>query len=177
MAVSVDGVPVGIAGLEGVAELYAAQAARVRCLVGAGVRAPEPVIEDACQFAWSRLILHRARIRPETATAWVVRTAIHEALKLTRRGGRDLSLDALAEDAGELGEPSAVAAPVLLEELVEHRARLESIRMLPERQQRLVWLQGLGLSYSEMAGHTGDSRRTVERQLLRAKQTLARYAA
>jgi RNA polymerase sigma factor (sigma-70 family) len=177
MAVSVDGVPVGITSLEDVAELYAAQAARVRCLVSAGVRAPEAVVEDACQFAWSRLILHRARVRPETATAWVVRTAIHEAFKLTRRRGRDLSLDALTEEAGELGEPSAVATSGPLEELVEHRARLESLRILPERQQRLVWLQGLGLSYAEMAGQTGDSRRTVERQLLRAKQALARYAA
>ena len=94
-----------------------------------------------------------------------------------RRRGRDLSLEALVEDAGDVGEPSAVATPALLEELVEQRARLESIRILPERQQRLVWLQGLGLSYAEMAGETGDSRRTVERQLLRAKQTLARHAA
>ena len=47
-----------------------------------------------------------------------------------------------------------------------------TIGHLPPRQQRLVWLQGLGLTYEEMAGYTGASTRTVERQLLRAKRTL-----
>ena len=35
-----------------------------------------------------------------------------------------------------------------------------------------MWLAGLGLSYAEMADYTHASRRTVERQLLRAKHTL-----
>jgi DNA-directed RNA polymerase specialized sigma24 family protein len=89
------------------------------------------------------------------------------------REGRELSLDALAEEAGDQAAPSA---PALLDQLIEQRARLESIRILPERQQRLVWLQGLGLTYTEMAGQTGATRRTVERQLLRAKRTLATQA-
>jgi DNA-binding CsgD family transcriptional regulator len=38
------------------------------------------------------------------------------------------------------------------------------------RQQRLVWLQAAGLSYVEMAAYTGDSVRTVERQVLRAAE-------
>jgi RNA polymerase sigma factor (sigma-70 family) len=100
-----------------------------------------------------------------------VRTAIREALKQMRRDARALSLDELTEDAG------SPATPALLDELVEQRARLESIRILPERQQRLVWLQGLGMSYTEMAGETGTTRRTVERQLLRARRTLAEQPA
>ena len=35
-----------------------------------------------------------------------------------------------------------------------------------------MWLQGFGLSYSEIAAYTGDTRRTVERQLMRAKRAL-----
>jgi len=35
-----------------------------------------------------------------------------------------------------------------------------------------MWLQGSGLSYREMAHHTGDTSRTVERQLLRARQAV-----
>ncbi|HEX3833358.1 MAG TPA: sigma-70 family RNA polymerase sigma factor [Solirubrobacteraceae bacterium] len=155
--------------LDEVAELFAEQASRVRRLVRAGVRAPEPLVEDACQLAWVRLFQHRARVRRDTATAWLVRTAIREALKQMHRVGRELSLEALAETAGE-DPPSA---PALLDDLIDHRARLEAIRILPERQQRLVWLQGLGLTYTEMAGQTGTTRRTVERQLLRAKRTLA----
>jgi RNA polymerase sigma factor (sigma-70 family) len=159
-----------VATLEEVAELFADQASRVRRLVRAGVRAPEPTVEDACQLAWVRLFQRRACVRRDTATAWLVRTAIREAVKQMHREGRDLSLDALAEEAGDQAAPSA---PALLDELLEQRARLESIRILPERQQRLVWLQGLGLTYTEMAGQTGATRRTVERQLLRAKRTLA----
>ncbi|MGI8712041.1 MAG: RNA polymerase sigma factor [Solirubrobacteraceae bacterium] len=163
----------GFQSVDEVAELYAQQAVRVRRLVRGAVRAPEPVIEDACQFAWSRLIHHRASVQRGAAPSWLVRTAIREVFKLLRRGRREMSLDVLD---GESGDGPVNATPVL-EELVEQRARLESIRALPERQQRLVWLQGIGLTYTEMAGHTGDSRRTVERQLLRAKHRLERNAA
>jgi RNA polymerase sigma factor (sigma-70 family) len=159
-----------LASLDEVAELFATEALRVRRMVGAGVRASEPLVEDACQLAWVRLFQCRARVRRDTATAWLVRTAIREAVKLIRRDGRELSLDALTDEAGDRPAPST---PALLDELVEQRARLASIRILPERQQRLVWLQGLGLTYAEMAGQTGTTRRTVERQLLRAKRTLA----
>jgi RNA polymerase sigma factor (sigma-70 family) len=160
-----------------VAALYAAQAGRVRHSVRASVRAPDPVIEDACQFAWSRLVLHRGRVRPETASAWLVTTAIHEAFKLLRREAREVSLEGLLERAGEAGWLGPTPAVTSLEEVVQRRARLESIGSLPERQQRLVWLQGLGFSYDEMAGETGDTPRTVERQLQRARRSLARAAA
>lgn len=156
-----------------VAELFAEQASRVRRLVRAEVRAPEPLVEDACQLAWVRLFQRRARVRRDTATAWLVRTAIREAVKQLHRDAREVSLEALAEQAGDRPAPST---PALLDELVEQRARLEAIRILPERQQRLVWLQGLGLTYTEMAGQTGATPRTVERQLLRAKRTLASQA-
>lgn len=162
-----------LADLEDVAGLYAEQAARVRRLVGAAVRAPEAVIEDACQIAWSRLICHRERVHRQTAPAWVLRTAIREAIKLQRPSERELPLESLEVPAGALGDP----APDLLDRLMEHRERLDAIRMLPERQRRLVWMQGLGLTYAEIASRTGDSRRTVERQLLRAKHTLERRAA
>jgi RNA polymerase sigma factor (sigma-70 family) len=162
-----------VGSLEEVAELFAEQASRVRRLVRAGVRAPEPLVEDACQLAWVRLFQHRARVRRDTATAWLVRTAIREAMKQMHRVARELSLDALSEEPGDRPAPST---PALLDDLMEQRERLEAIRILPERQQRLVWLQGLGLTYTEMAGQTGTTRRTVERQLLRARRTLATQA-
>ncbi|HEY3727489.1 MAG TPA: sigma-70 family RNA polymerase sigma factor [Solirubrobacteraceae bacterium] len=152
-----------------VAELYAALAGRLRQIVGCRVQASDPVIEDACQFAWSRLIHHRGRVQRETALGWLVTTAVREVFKLTRNGCRELSLDELAE------HPRAPVVPSV-SELAEQRARLDTIRALPERQQRLVWLQGLGLSYDEMAGYTGATPRTVERQLLRAKRALREAA-
>ncbi len=160
-----------LADISAVAELYAARAERVRHLVRRGVHAPEPVIEDACQFAWSRLLHHRRRVRRHGAQAWLVTTATHEAVKLLRAQSRDVSLESVIESEGE--RPPFVT-PTAIDDLVAHRDRLAAIGELPERQQRLVWLQGLGLSYAEIAAVSGESARTVERQLLRAKRGLRR---
>jgi RNA polymerase sigma factor (sigma-70 family) len=172
MAATIDSETTDDGALD-VAQLYATHAGRLCQTVRRGVRAPEPVIEDACQFAWSRLFHHRTRVQHEAALAWLVKTAVHEAYKLLRREGRELSLDALLEHAGET---PPLRPGMAVDELVELRARLEAIRCLPERQQRLVWLQGLGLTYAEMAGETGATTRTVERQLLRARRALVSAA-
>jgi RNA polymerase sigma factor (sigma-70 family) len=171
--------------LDDVARLYVEEAISVRRIVRMSVTAPPAVIEDACQVAWTRLLIHRARLRRDSARAWLVRVAIHETIRSIERARRERSLEALLENGGR-SAPSGVAdadgemtlsTPALIEDLVEQKNRLESIQSLPERQRRLVWLQGLGLSYREMAGETGMTRRTVERQLIRARSSLAEAAA
>jgi RNA polymerase sigma factor (sigma-70 family) len=153
--------------------LYRSLSPRLERIVRTDVRASDPVIEDACQFAWSRLVHHAGRVRHETALSWLATTAIHEAFKLIRRQDRELSLDAAVEQAGDAvlaaGAPSSA-------ELFENRERLQAIRSLPERQQRVLWLHALGLSYTEIAIYTGWTPRTVERQLLRAKRTMRTLA-
>jgi RNA polymerase sigma factor (sigma-70 family) len=169
--------------LDAVARLYAEEAVRVRRIVRMSVTAPPAVIEDACQVAWSRLLIHRARLRRESARAWLVRVAVREAVKSIQRERRERSLEALLEQggrsvaSGSTDTGMTLPTPALIEDLVEQKHRLESIRLLPERQRRLVWLQGLGLSYREMAGETGMTRRTVERQLMRARSSLAKAGA
>lgn len=162
-------------GLEEIGELYTEFASHIRQIVRAQVRAPDPVIEDACQIAWSRLLGRRPEIRREVILGWLVTTANREALRLLRHGRRELPLDELGEGA----EPSArmaLCSPAA-DEIVAQRSRLDAIRALPRRQQRLVWLQGFGLSYREMAGYTASTPRTVERQLLRAKRALRAASA
>ena len=169
--------------LDDVARLYAEEAVRVRRIVRMSVTAPPAVIEDACQVAWCRLLIHRARLRRESARAWLVRVAVREAVKSIQRERRERSLEALLEQGGRSAARGSaqtgmtLPAPALIDDLVEQKHRLESIRALPERQRRLVWLQGLGLSYREMAGETGMTRRTVERQLMRARSSLAKAGA
>jgi RNA polymerase sigma factor (sigma-70 family) len=169
--------------LDDVARFYVEESVRVRRIVRMSVTAPPAVIEDACQVAWSRLLIHRARLRRESARAWLIRVAIREAVKSIQRERRERSLEALLEQgggsaAGDSADPGmTLPTPALVEDLVEQKTRLESIRALPERQRRLVWLQGLGLSYREMAGETGMTRRTVERQLMRARSSLAEAGA
>ena len=159
--------------VEEVADLYASQSVRVRRLVRLDVQGPDALVEDACQVAWMRLVDHRRRVRRDTAARWVVRVAVNEGRRQLRRGGRCVSLDALTDDVGDVPLPT----PDLIEDLAERRERLAAIRALPLRQQRLVWLQGLGFSYAEMAGETGDTRRTVDRQLSRARHTLGEAQA
>jgi len=150
-------------------QAYRVLAARLEQIVRFDVRAPDPVIEDACQFAWSRLIDYADRVRHEAVLSWLVKTAVHEAFKLTRRTNRCLSLEAALETGDDGLLTAATPGP---EELLEHRERLAGIRDLPARQQRFLWLQGLGLSYAEIALHIGCTERTVERQLLRAKRRI-----
>ena len=152
-----------------IAELYGQLSKRLERIVGRDVRAPAPVIEDACQFAWVTLVSHRDRVRQATTLPWLVKTAQHEAFKLIRRDGRDHSLEATLEAAGDA--PLRLTAPDPHELAVAHD-RLGLLDNLPSRQQRLLWLQGFGLSYAEMAERTGDTTRTVERQLLRARQAV-----
>jgi RNA polymerase sigma factor (sigma-70 family) len=169
--------------LDDVTRLYVDEAVSVRRIVQMNVMASPAVIEDACQVAWTRLLIHRARLRRESARAWLVRVAVREAIKSIQRERREGSLEALLEQGGRSASDGSADAgltrptPTLIEDLVEQKNRLDSIQALPERQRRLVWLQGLGLSYREMAGHTGMTRRTVERQLIRAHSSLAKQAA
>ena len=153
------------AGIGDVGELYGLLAGRLEQIVRLDVRAPEVVIEDACQFAWSRLLHHRDRVHRETVLSWLARTAVHEAFKLSRRDRREASLD----DTPAAGLESG-ATPV---EVIERRERLAELGRLPERQQRALWLHALGLSYAEIARHEACTIRTVERQLLRARQGIS----
>jgi RNA polymerase sigma factor (sigma-70 family) len=139
-----------VGGAGDVGELYGSLAGRLQQIVRLDVRAPDAVIEDACQVAWFRLLHHSHRVHRETVLAWLATTAAREALRLLRRDGRP-------------GTPH---------ELIERRERLHEVERLPERQQRVVWLHALGLSYAEIALHEGCTRRTVDRQLLRARHAL-----
>jgi RNA polymerase sigma factor (sigma-70 family) len=156
-----------------VAELYRELSERLEQIVRFDSRAPESVVEEACQVAWGRLMDHRDRVRRESVLSWLARTAVREALRLRRRAGRCLPLELT------LQEEPAVDAVTLPgpDELFERRERLASIRQLPERQQRVLWLHALGLTYVEIARYTGYTTRTVERQLLRARHAARKAAA
>jgi RNA polymerase sigma factor (sigma-70 family) len=169
MAVAANLDPVTGARPNDVGELYRTLSGRLEQIVRFDVRAPDAVIEEACQFAWTRFVDHADRVRHEAVLSWLVTTAVREAFKLIRRGNRFVSLDAVVERGGETVAAAAAPGP---DELIEQRERLRALAQLSERQQRLVWLHALGLSYNEIALYTGCTPRTVERQLLRAKRRL-----
>jgi DNA-directed RNA polymerase specialized sigma24 family protein len=170
------GRPADAIGLEGIDALYRALARRVQQIVRGGVDAPEVVIEDACAFAWSRLAFRAAHVRREAALRWLVATAVHEACRLVRREGRELSLELLIEERGE-GVVAGTRVCVGADEVLARREKIGLASQLPDRQRRLLWLHSLGLSYAETAAAAGCTPRTVERQLLRARRTMRTLAA
>jgi DNA-directed RNA polymerase specialized sigma24 family protein len=157
-----------------VAELYRSLASQLARIVKLDTEAPDPVVEDACQTAWDRLIGEAPAPRRECALSWLVTTAVREANRLAHRDDREPPVSE-AGAALMTRDHGVAAAPC--DDVVQRREQLTLVRHLPERQQRLLWLQALGLSYDEMAVYTGCTRRTVERQLLRGRQRLRAMAA
>jgi RNA polymerase sigma factor (sigma-70 family) len=156
------------------AQLYRSLALRLEQTVRGRVVAPREVIEDACHHAWTQLINHGENVSRETTFGWLTTTAIRHAWKLNRREHRELSLEAAAEKLGELPLPSPLPGPSQQLELQE---QLRELGDLPERQRRFIWLRAAGLSYVEMAAHTGDTVRTVERQIGRATERIRQLEA
>jgi RNA polymerase sigma factor (sigma-70 family) len=150
------------------ADLYRRLAPRVHAVVRRQINGSEELVEDACHTAWVKFIERSEQIGRQGTLTWLVRTAIRDAYKLSHREHRDLSLDG---PKAVLDQPSAGTKPDPVKH-AEHRERLALTKQLRERQQRLLWLQAIGLSYTEIAAATGDSLRTVERQLLRAQAQL-----
>jgi RNA polymerase sigma factor (sigma-70 family) len=159
-------IPVGSGDL---GELYVELARSLEQIVRREVRASAPLIEDACQFAWWRLVVHAHRVQRKAALSWLAKTAVREALKLIRREERDLSLDARLEGIDDAGLLARSPGP---DEVAEQRAKLELLGVLPVRQRMVLVLQAAGFSYDETAACRGMSRRTVERQIMRGRQEL-----
>jgi RNA polymerase sigma factor (sigma-70 family) len=154
--------------LQGDAEsLYRLHHVRLVWAVRASVKAPTETIEDACSFAWLQLM----RTEPEGGPklfAWLRTVAIHEAIRLAKRDAHFGNNDA---------EQNVDARLIDLNTAVEARETARAIGSLRERQRRILLLHLAGYSYKEIAEHTGDTVRTVERQLLRGRQRLRGYAA
>jgi RNA polymerase sigma factor (sigma-70 family) len=152
-------------------ETYARLAPRLHRIVGRNVQAPECLIEDACQIAWGRWVVHRDEVPPGSMLRWLATTATREALHLVRYQSRLVSLEAHLDKGGELVEfPVRNPGP---DQVAEFRTRLAEVRRLPGRQQTAVWLQGFGFNYREIASRTGSTRRIVERDLMKARRALA----
>ncbi len=151
-----------------VIRLYGAFNRQLTQIVRATTRGPRPVIEDACQVAWTGLICPGQRVEQRSARAWLIRTAIREALRLMRLEDREASLERALEEQLHL-QPSTDAG---LEEVAFRREQVHGVRLLSVRQQRLVWLRALGFSYEEMAAYENCTNRTIRRQLERAQRRL-----
>lgn len=141
-------------------------------ILATNLKASDWVIDDACQTAWGSLLVHRGEVALGGELGWLSTTATRAALRSMRR-------ERMLEPTDEMPDPVSLddhrVAPGP-EDTFQLHERLAEIRRLPLRQQRVVLLQGFGYDYVEIAAATGETRRTVARQLMRARQRLARLA-
>jgi RNA polymerase sigma factor (sigma-70 family) len=153
-------------------DLYAELQPQLVRILSSNVRAPQWVIDEACQSAWSAFLLsHRGEVEPGAELGWLSTAATRVALRVLRaeRARRRCEGPPLTGGWAELLSVGPEGEP---EHRVELRERLAEVYRLPERQRRLVMLHGFGYEYEEIAAATGETRRTVQRQLARARQRL-----
>jgi DNA-directed RNA polymerase specialized sigma24 family protein len=140
--------------------------------VGCAVSAPRALIEDACQTAW--LILLRRQPARERVFAWLRTVAIHEAYRLSRVERREARLDAPISSDGALLGHERVEDPracwIRIWRRGWHSRASPSFRRASAGCSRCR----AGFTYRETADITGDSVRTVDRQLRRAHACVAR---
>lgn len=157
-----------------VSELYSDLQPRLVRILAGNLQPPSWVIDEACQTAWSSLLEHRDTVVSGGELGWLVTTATRAALRLLR-------CERVAESRVEPPAPLRLddfrAPQPEPDQRLELRERLGEVRRLPVRQQRVVMLHGFGYEYDEIAAVTGETRRTVARQLARARQQLRRAAA
>ena len=146
-----------------IAAYFAANATAPERTVARHVVATDEIVEDACSIAWSKL-LRRPDIHLGTdGFWWLYRVATREVWRLTNQARRERGLS--AQDDGPAVDADVAAT-------VERHLMLRGLHELPERQARLLFLHGCGFTYAEIAGLTGATRRTVDRQLRRARERL-----
>jgi RNA polymerase sigma factor (sigma-70 family) len=140
---------------------------RLRNHVARVVRTSRANVEDACSFAFLQLLRHQPG--REHVYGWLLRTATREAIKLDQRARRAVPLPHGSDDHGGREPFDERARPEV--ELLAAREAVAAAGMTA-REWRIVGLHAAGLSYTEVSRVTGDSERTVQRQLLRGRHKL-----
>ena len=141
--------------------LFASHARQLQAVVSRRVRTSRANVEDACGFAWLQLV--RNQPEPAIAFPWLCTTAVREAIKLDRRARQVVALDDVVEVATD-PFPGRV-------ELIAAGEQMRAAGLRP-REGRLLGLRVAGYGRREIAELTGDSCRTVDRQLVRAQRRL-----
>lgn len=162
--------------------LYREHASHLRRAVARNATTSAQTIEDACSYAWQRLL----EVQPERTPhifGWLRTVATHEAWRLMRRDrrGEPQSLDHALQITTGGAEPHAdgslhdvVADPRLdPERTVEAREALRAVARLPERKRTILGLQVAGMKYAEITAITGEDTKGIDRQLRRARLRLA----
>jgi DNA-directed RNA polymerase specialized sigma24 family protein len=164
-----------------IANFYADQAHDLRHVVASRARnAPAATIEDACHFAWTRLL-----VRPDVALDhrgfwWLATVAIHEAWRLASTIRESPVGAYLPDDDPAVTMPERPAdLPDTLERVIareQHARRVGDLRLVKPRERRDLYLKALGYSYNEIAERTGSTYTAVDRHIKEGRARLRKLA-
>jgi len=121
--------------------------------------------EDLAQEAFARAVVHK----PENARGWLFIVAANMARDEARRAARERRHLTLLTAESQDGTPTSDEVFQEEQERVQVRAALEQ---LTPRDREVLLLWDSGLSYSEIAGHTGLAPGAVGTTLARARRRL-----
>ncbi|HEY3188578.1 MAG TPA: sigma factor-like helix-turn-helix DNA-binding protein [Solirubrobacteraceae bacterium] len=124
---------------------FAANSIALERTVARHVVASAAIIEDACSVAWSKLLRRPDIHLGSDGFWWLYRVAVREVWRLTSEARRVSSLDT------DLVAHDDVASTA------ERRHTLRALDELPERQARILLLQGCGFTYAEIARMTAEA--------------------
>ncbi len=121
--------------------------------------------EDLAQEAFARALVHK----PENARGWLFIVAANMARDDARRAARERRHLTLLRTEPQESAPAADAALQAESERARVRAALDQ---LTPRDREVLLLWDGGLSYEEIAAHTGLARSAVGTTLARARRRL-----
>lgn len=151
---------------EQIAAFYAVHRDHLLHTVEREVFAAPTLVEDACQFAWMQLLRHPAVAVDRRGFWWLHRVAVREAWRIAKWNRHTVTLHAPASDLDVETIPlDYLASHDDVPLMVERREQLRVVDQLPSRQRRVIVMRAMGLKYAEIARITGETQRSVERQL------------
>ena len=121
--------------------------------------------EDLAQEAFARAVVHK----PENARGWLFIVAANMARDEARRAARERRHLTLLTAESQEGAPASDEVFQAEQERAQMRAALEQ---LTPRDREVLLLWDSGLSYSEIAAHTGLAQGAVGTTLARARRRL-----
>lgn len=137
---------------------------RLRRITQVTVNTSPDIVDDACAFAWMKLLTHQPR--RETAFAWLKVVARNEAWRLHGLSRRFDPLGHEATNAAAVREQPAVRGrPETAQGMIELKERLAE---LPARQREIVFLNAAGWRYQDIAEREGISTTRVNQLLASA---------
>ena len=145
------------------------------------VKAPEALIEDACQLAWTQFLRYQPEPR-ENVLAWLTVVARHEAYRLLRdyKRATPASDVVTTDDEGRTTpfDPDQAAGPER-DPLggIELRQMLEGLAALKPAQRTTLALKAAGFTYKEIQRLCGDKTYTwVNRHITEGRAALRAQA-